>query len=211
MAENRFVILNSIDCSDKIEKKNGLSYLSWSYAWGEFKKKFPDSYYTVYENKDGWIYFTDGRTCWVKTGVTLVDGDFKLEHIEYLPVMDFKNKSIAADSVDSTNVNKAIQRSLTKALARHGVGLYIYAGEDTPEETEEVKAQKEAVAKEVAILIGKIDVAVKKAAAKMSADEKKAFATDVILPIIGGVNYKACSDPMKLNSLLETLSANKAA
>ncbi len=64
-----------------------------------------------------------------KTGVT-ING---LEHIEYLPVMDYKNKSIPADKVTSFDVNKAIQRSLTKALARHGLGLYIYAGEDLPE------------------------------------------------------------------------------
>ena len=57
-----------------------------------------------------------------------------LEHIEYLPVMDFRNQSIPADKVTSTDVNKAIQRSLTKAVARHGLGLYIYAGEDLPEE-----------------------------------------------------------------------------
>ena len=72
----------------------------------------------------------DGRTCWVKTGVT-VNG---IEHIEYLPVMDYKNKSISIENITSFDVNKAIQRSLTKACARHGLGLYIYAGEDLPEE-----------------------------------------------------------------------------
>lgn len=66
----------------------------------------------------------------MKTGVT-VNG---VEHIEYLPVMDFKNRSIPLESVTSFDVNKAIQRSLTKAVARHGLGLYIYAGEDLPEE-----------------------------------------------------------------------------
>ena len=74
-------------------------------------------------------YHTDGRTCWVKTGVT-ING---LEHIEYLPVMDYANKSIPVERVTSFDVNKAIQRSLTKAVARHGLGLYIYAGEDLPE------------------------------------------------------------------------------
>jgi hypothetical protein len=57
-----------------------------------------------------------------------------IEHIEELPVMDYKNKSIPLDNVNSFDVNKAIQRSLTKAVARHGLGLYIYAGEDLPEE-----------------------------------------------------------------------------
>ncbi len=132
---NYFSSLNAIDVSSKTEKKNGLTYLSWAWAWGELKKRYPDATYTVYENRDGWNYFTDGNTCWVKTGVT-VSG---IEHIEYLPVMDFRNASIRADKVTSFDVNKAIQRSLTKAVARHGLGLYIYAGEDLPEDAEEPK------------------------------------------------------------------------
>ena len=129
-----FDTLRKIDCSEHVEQKNGLSYLSWAWAWNELKKLYPNSFYTIYENAQGLFYHTDGNTCWVKTGVTLVDEDgVALEHIEYLPVMDFKNKSIPADSVTSFDVNKAIQRSLTKAVARHGLGLYIYAGEDLPE------------------------------------------------------------------------------
>ena len=132
---NYFEILNKVDCSGKVEKKNGLSYLSWAFAWGELKRRFPHSYYTIYENENGYNYFTDGRTCWVKTGVTVVYGlgAFKIEHIEYLPVMDFRNNSIPLEKVTSFDVNKTIQRSLTKAVARHGLGLYIYAGEDLPE------------------------------------------------------------------------------
>lgn len=126
---NYFSELNAINVNDKVEKKNGLTFLPWAWAWAEVKKVHPDAYYTIYENKDGWNYHTDGRTCWVKTGVT-VNG---LEHIEDLPVMDFRNASIPLDKVTSVDVNKAIQRSLTKAAARHGLGLYIYAGEDLPE------------------------------------------------------------------------------
>ena len=129
-----FEILNKVDCTDKVEQKNGLTYLSWAWAWGELKKRFPRSFYTVYEAEGGMIFFTDGSTCWVKTGVTLVeDGQEPLEHIEYLPIMDNRNQSIPMDKIKSTDVNKAIQRSLTKAIARHGLGLYIYAGEDLPE------------------------------------------------------------------------------
>lgn len=131
-----FDVLNAVNVSDKTEKKNGLTYLSWAWAWGEFKKHYPDSYYTVYESPQGYNYFTDGHTCWVKTGVTLVDGDKAIELIEYLPIMDFKNRSISADAVTSYDVNKSIQRSLTKAIARHGLGLYIYAGEDLPEDAD---------------------------------------------------------------------------
>ena len=134
MSENNyFTTLANINVNDKTEKKNNLTYLSWAWAWGEIKKQHPDATYTIYENKDGWNYHTDGRTCWVKTGMT-VQG---IEHIEYLPVMDHRNASISADKVTSFDVNKAIQRSLTKAAARHGLGLYIYAGEDLPDDGEE--------------------------------------------------------------------------
>ena len=135
--KSTFAVLNPINCNDKTEKKNGLTYLSWAWAWGIAKTYFPDANYTIYENADGWNYHTDGRTCWVKTGVT-IGGQ---EHIEYLPVMDTRNRSIPVESVTSFDVNKAIQRSLTKALARHGLGLYIYAGEDLPDEAVEASTE----------------------------------------------------------------------
>lgn len=134
-----FERLNAINVNGHTETKGtgarALTYLSWAWAWAEVKKAYPDSYYTIYEDKDGCLYHTDGRTCWVKTGVTIVDreGGTQLEHIEYLPVMDNRNESILVTKVTSFDVNKAIQRSLTKACARHGLGLYIYAGEDLPE------------------------------------------------------------------------------
>lgn len=139
-----FQTLSAIDVSSKTEKKSNLTYLSWAWAWGELKSRYPDASYKIYENEiDDLLihgeqafpikrtvnYFTDGRTAWVKVGVT-VDGQ---EHIEMLPVMDHRNKSIALNALDSFAVNKTIQRALTKAIARHGLGLYIYAGEDLPE------------------------------------------------------------------------------
>lgn len=145
--DNYFTKLNGINVGDKTEKKGSLTYLSWAWAWGEVKKLFPDATYTIYENENGWNYHTDGRTCWVKTGVT-VQG---IEHIEYLPVMDHRNTSIALEKVTSFDVNKTIQRSLTKAVARHGLGLYIYAGEDLPEadkDAEESRKAEEAAKKE---------------------------------------------------------------
>lgn len=132
-----FSTLNAVNCNGHTEKKNNLTYLSWAWAWAEVKKLYPNASYTIYENANQWNYFTDGKTCWVKTGVT-IEG---LEHIEYLPVMDFRNNSIPADKVTSFDVNKAIQRSLTKACARHGLGLYIYAGEDLPEEEQPTAQQ----------------------------------------------------------------------
>lgn len=144
--DNYFTELYGVNVNGHTEKKNNLTYLSWAWAWGEIKKRHPDATYTVYENADGWNYHTDGRTCWVKTGVT-VNG---IEHIEYLPVMDYKNKSISIENVTSFDVNKAIQRSLTKACARHGLGLYIYAGEDLPEEEAAEKQDASRNAKNIA-------------------------------------------------------------
>lgn len=149
-----FQTLSAIDVSGKTEKKSNLTYLSWAWAWGELKNKYPDASYKIYENeiddllihgekafpiKRNVNYFTDGRTAWVKVGVT-VDGQ---EHIEMLPVMDHRNKSIALNALDSFAVNKTIQRALTKAIARHGLGLYIYAGEDLPEAVKEEKQSEQ--------------------------------------------------------------------
>ena len=137
-----FSKLNSINVNDKTEKKNGLTYLSWAWAWGEVKKLYPDATYTIYENTlpSGYVvnYFTDGTTSYVKTGVTINN----LEHIEELPIMDYRNKSILLENMTSFDVNKTIQRSLTKALARHGLGLYIYAGEDLPEDEKDNELEK---------------------------------------------------------------------
>jgi hypothetical protein len=140
MAETKSVyeVLSKINVNDKVEKKNGLTYLSWAWAWGVLKENFPNANYVIYENKDGFNYHTDGRSAWVKTGV-IVEG---IEHIEELPVMDFRNKSIPIDQLSSFDVNKAIQRSLTKAISRHGLGLYIYAGEDLPEDNDSTSTTK---------------------------------------------------------------------
>ena len=176
---NYFTELNNVNVNDKTEKKNELTFLSWAYAWGEIKKRHPDATYTVYEREDGCIYWTDGRTCWVRTGVT-VNG---LEHIEYLPVMDTRNKSIPLENVTSFEVYKAIQRSLTKACARHGLGLYIYAGEDLPEEekaaaAEAAKQEKDLLITRLAELGGNMEVVAgyyKKPVDAVTADEVQAM------------------------------------
>ena len=127
-----FETLNAINVSGKTEKKNGLTYLSWAYAWAEVKKLYPTANYKVYERDTQWgpvNYFTDGRTAWVKVSVT-IEG---LEHVEMLPIMDYRNKAIPLDKVTSYDANKTIQRAITKAAARQGLGLYVYAGEDLPE------------------------------------------------------------------------------
>ena len=99
----------------------------------------------------------------MKTGVSveITEGRW-IEHIEYLPVMDYRNQSISADKITSTDANKAIQRSLTKAVARHGLGLYIYAGEDLPEDDSDnaktaAEPQKMATDAQKKVLAAKLD------------------------------------------------------
>ena len=125
-----FKELNAINVNKMTEKKGNLTYLSWAFAWQEAKKLCPDMNRTVYENAEGHNYHTDGRTAWVKVGVTIGG----IEHIDYLPIMDARNNAIPVEKVTSFDVNKAIQRSTTKAIGLHGLGLYIYAGEDMPED-----------------------------------------------------------------------------
>lgn len=125
-----FKTLSAINVNEYTEKKGYLTYLSWAHAIRVAKEKFPTLKTKVYENADGLNYFHDGRTAYVKCSVTIGD----VEEIEYLPVMDHKNKSIPVNSITSFNVNTAIKRCITKALSLHGLGLYIYAGEDLPQE-----------------------------------------------------------------------------
>jgi len=125
-----FDTLNAININELRKEKGKMSYLAWAYAWAEVKKLHPDMTSTVYENAEGLNYHHDGKTAWVKTGITIES----IEHIEYLPVMDNRNNSIPLAKLTSTDINNSIQRSLTKAIARHGLGLYLYSGEDYPEE-----------------------------------------------------------------------------
>jgi len=128
--ENYFSKLASLPIKDKVERKGNLDYISWANAWSMLKQIHPDAQRIVYESEHtGLNYFTDGKTCYVKVGV-IVNG---IEHIDYLPVMDFRNSSVHVDKITSTEVNKAIQRSTAKAIAMHGLGLSMWTGEDIPD------------------------------------------------------------------------------
>ena len=194
--KNYFEILNAINVSGKTEKKGNLTYLSWAWAWGELKKIHPDATYTIYENSEGWNYHTDGKTAWVKTGVT-VNG---IENIEYLPIMDFRNNSIPVDKVTSTDVNKTIQRSLTKAVARHGLGLYIYAGEDLPEDnrSDEEKAFDKKVEKDKKTTISAKDQQTLKAVCEKKGYKVEEIFTKPITQLTGEEYVQALQ---RLNSL----------
>ncbi len=131
--------LASVDVKSKVVKKGNMDYLSWSNAWHMLKENYPNAQRNVYEDPaTGWNYFSDGRSAWVKVGIE-VNG---IEHIDYLPVMDFRNKSVNVDTVTSMDVNKTIQRSTTKAIAMDGLGLSLWKGEDIPEMTVEAKQAK---------------------------------------------------------------------
>lgn len=140
-----FETLSGVAIKDKVERKGNIDYLSWAYAWSLLKQHYPSAQRIVYEDPaTGWNYFTDGRSAWVKVGV-IVD---EQEHIDYLPIMDFRNRAIPIDSINQFEVNKAIQRSTAKAIAMHGLGLQLWTGEDIPElTTTAAAAPKKAVAK----------------------------------------------------------------
>jgi hypothetical protein len=158
--ENYFTKLNTINVNDKVEKKNNLSYLTWSWAWGELLKIYTNATYKIKkfgENQLPYVY--DENTGYmVFTELTIED----ITHEMWLPVMDGANKAMknhsytylvadkkwddtkkkyvkvgdiekTVDQADMFDINKTIMRCLVKNIAMFGLGLYIYAGEDLPE------------------------------------------------------------------------------
>jgi hypothetical protein len=146
-----------INVSDQIEKKNGLSYLSWAYAVDQLLQRDPQAIWEYRfgvdpETRESVPYVHIGPTAMVFCTVNA----FGVSRTAQLPVMDHRNKPI--QKPDAFQVNTAMQRCLAKAIALHGIGLYIYAGEDLPEEqvtpeppapkltVEQIKAAKESLA-----------------------------------------------------------------
>jgi len=142
--DDPFRVLSKINVNEHTEKKNGLTFLSWAWAWATFMQYYPDSYTSIKRPIDtDFPYWTDGNTCWVDVSVTVVWNENERTRSEVFPIMDYKNKSIPADKVTSFDVNTALQRAWTKCIARHGLGFYIYAGQDLPnEEAEQQKARQ---------------------------------------------------------------------
>lgn len=152
-----FDALNALDLSDKVEQRNGLTYLSWSAAWNEFKSAYPTATYHIERNPStGLPYFSDPNLgIMVFTSVTVEN----LTHQMWLPVMDSKNKAmkeapytytvydnLKKQPVEKTveaatifDINRSIMRCLTKNLAMFGLGLYIYNGDDLPAQTDDTK------------------------------------------------------------------------
>jgi len=132
--------LLKINVNDHTEKKNNLTYLSWAWAWAEVLKADPKATFTVHQF-DGKPYMDVNGTGMVWVSVTMFDQGRTC----MLPVMDYRNKPIP--NPDAFQVNTAIMRCMTKAIALHGLGLYIYAGEDLPEEAADVAFKQEQAAK----------------------------------------------------------------
>lgn len=144
----KFQELYSLDVNKYVEQKQGLSYLSWAYAWAEFKKIYPDATYEVKKDESGRCYFGDEQIGYmVYTSVTAGGLTYEM----WLPVMDNNNKAMklnaytytvrggekSVEAVSMFDINKAVMRCLVKNLAMFGLGLYIYAGEDLPEDIKE--------------------------------------------------------------------------
>ena len=131
--------LLKINVNGHLEKKGNLSYLSWAWAWAEVLKVDPGARWTAHEWDNNPVMYLRNGTAMVKVSVE-IKGDIKTC---ILPVMDNRNRAIV--DPDAFAVNTAIMRCLAKAIAMHGLGLYIYAGEDLPEaEREELDAEIDA-------------------------------------------------------------------
>lgn len=144
----KFQELYSLNVNEHVEQKQGLSYLSWAYAWAEFKKIYHDATYEVKKDESGRCYFGDEQIGYmVYTSVTAGGLTYEM----WLPVMDNNNKAMklnaytystrggekSVEAVSMFDINKAVMRCLVKNLAMFGLGLYIYAGEDLPEDIKE--------------------------------------------------------------------------
>lgn len=143
-----FAKLKTINVNAHVEKKDSLSYLSWAWAWDEFKTAMPDATYEIVKAPNGLPYFESDAGAVVYTKVT-AGGE---THEMWLPVMDHKNRAmktvpytietakgaIKVQAYTMFDVNKTLMRCLVKNLAMFGLGLYIYAGEDLPEPSDEV-------------------------------------------------------------------------
>ncbi len=150
-----FKDLLSLNVNDRVEKKQGLSYLTWSFAWSEFKKVYPEATYKIIKNNDGLPYFIDNTGAMCYTEVTAGD----ITHEMWLPVMNGANKSMkleaytyktrsgnkAVEALTMFDVNKTVMRCLVKNLAMFGLGLYIYAGEDLPEAPQQTPEELKAI------------------------------------------------------------------
>ena len=225
-----FTKLFSVNCNDKTEKKsNGsteLTYLSWTYAWSEVKKLFPSANYEILKFGENKLPYTfDEKTGYMVFTRVEIEG---IEHEMWLPVMDSSNKAMkdkpytykvkkynyetksytqiekTVESATMFDINKTIMRCLTKNLAMFGLGLYIYAGEDLPENVEEtttepVKEEKKKVVKKATTKKEEVKVVLIQESQrtlileKFTADEIKAYLKEVNKPKLSELTIQEAS------------------
>lgn len=154
-AKSLFDTLSGINCNGHTEQKNNLTYLSWAWAWGEFRKVCPKATYTVHKDQNGNPFQKTEEGYMVWTTVT-PNAPWDEQPLEmWLPVMDMRNNAVK--QADMTQINKTIMRCLTKNLAMFGLGFYIYAGEDLPEECKVTQETLKQAAK-LGIDLGKVAI-----------------------------------------------------
>lgn len=175
-----FKKLNAINTNEHTEKKNGLTYLSWAWAWAELKKVYPDATYQI-RQFDGRPYLFDENLGYMVMTEMTVDG---ITHEMWLPVMDGANKAmkdkpytvqtkykeVTVQPATMFDINTAIMRCLTKNIAMFGLGLYIYAGEDLPEDEDTNKKTEEIGSLKISKI--KVDIMKKKCAESNIPEEK---------------------------------------
>ena len=136
--KNYFEELNKIEW--EISKKQNLSYISWANAWDMLKRQYTNANYEKIRNSaDNSFLFKSGTGGMCEVAVTVND----ITHSADLPVLDYSNKPVPYDRIDSFQINKTLQRAFTKAMAMHGIGLYVYRWEDLPnKETDQPRIEK---------------------------------------------------------------------
>lgn len=139
-----FQTFSEIDISSKIKEKNGMMYLPWNEAWAIAKSTYPSISYWITKTPEGQLYWTDGKTAYVETSVTVNNETIT----QALAIMDYKNSAIPIEKLTYTDVNKSIQRCLTKNLAMFGLGLSLWSGEEYSEPARRKKEQENAAAAE---------------------------------------------------------------
>jgi hypothetical protein len=133
MTTNYFATLNAINVSDHVEKKGGFSYLSWPFAVAQLRLSDPTATWEV-RRFDGLPYLATDLGVFVEVAVTVQGVTLSQIH----PVLDGRNRPLLAPT--AFDINTSIQRALVKAIALHGLGLYIYAGEDLPVANSEISS-----------------------------------------------------------------------
>ena len=132
METNYFLELQKVKC--EVEKKNWLNYISWSDGWAELKKVYPDAIYRKVKN--GETYLFRSWTWWsVECEVTV----WGITHCADLAITDFRNQEIKYEAIKSTDIQNTLQRAFAKAIAMHWIWLYVYRGEDFPEDEKDTE------------------------------------------------------------------------